>query len=486
MNRLDYHYDKNKKEAVLLVKFKDIFKNIKRNKSESPLDKKGLDAQDYATIFHMTGYFLLLCLRYGSVIALIIAIFAIMNRHAGYLVIIIIFGGIGWMIFSIFKFIYRKKKKKLSKTRTDEIIDEKINEFGQEISKKINYDLHYSLKEKKFLPEYQKKTIPLMQKQKYYRDAYKKIVELEETVKKQKPVEFKVYNHHIGFFEILKEKLGIEINYNDYDRLNLASSSFPSYIEGVRQEIAKSIKLFNQENNEIELMKKSLEKLSAEEDIVCLENIRFKSNGEIFETDFLLFSRYGIFALDVKGINRDDGYFIRLTSEGQWIKTLMNGKSESLNVKPNVLTKNVPIIESLFNQYERETGVSTPKIEPTIIIPISVLYFVNESELSVYDNVDFRKNLVSNEPKYDMNEMRKLAMWLEQYKLPEKELEVFSYVETLTRINEELISLANQYQKAMKLYSKVDLALSKEVSRKLKYSFFEKMAEKSEKARKKK
>lgn len=366
---------------------------------------------------------------------------------------------IGFIIWSKVKKSYQEKKSTFFKEEISKIIDNNIKKYAQQINVSTNYNLKYNYEEKTFYPNYEKKMLTLNEQEEYYKKAYERISELNEEVQNAYLNDFNSHPYIRGFYNLLNERLNFSIDTNEVYKIGSAAYSFKSFVVMMQNEAYHSLNIIQTGNEGEKRMKYALDLLKNQEDIIVLENILLTHNNKTFETDFLVFSRYGVFSLEVKNIGSSGKFTIRITPDGQWLKVFNDGNVSAMQDISSQLNYHVALTDGLFKTFEQETGITAPKVHPSIIIANNEVLLDNQANTPISRISKFASDITSKEAKYDMKEMRKLATWVEERRLKDKEYEVSDCSEDLVRIYKEIKELSRQFDTIERLFSDIQIEL---------------------------
>lgn len=193
-------------------------------------------------------------------------------------------------------------------------------------------------------------------------------------------------------------------------------------------------------------MRNALETLAIKEDFFSLENAVLKYENKSFETDFLLFTKHGIFSLEVKNIGGSGNFSILITKDGQWLKKLKNGETETMQDISEQVNYHISLTEAILKRYKQETGKSLPPVTPMVIIANNEVQIENNSELLI-NRVGYFPNQLSNMPVVsDTNSMKEVYEWIQKFSVSQKSYQVLDYSDGINKSIEDFFKLQKQVE----------------------------------------
>ena len=178
-------------------------------------------------------------------------------------------------------------------------------------------------------------------------------------------------------------------------------------------------------------MEKELKSFEKVQGFKTLSNVQLQFGNKSFETDFLVFSKHGIFSIEVKNIGEHANYSIQINPDGQWLKVFDNGNKVPMQDISSQVNYHMSMTDGLFGQYIEETGNQVPEVKPIIIIANNNVVVNNLTNLPIYRVSQFI-HIMRNEPVI-MNdtEIEQLYNWISQFQVPTKSYEVLDYTECI-------------------------------------------------------
>ena len=178
-------------------------------------------------------------------------------------------------------------------------------------------------------------------------------------------------------------------------------------------------------------MEKELKSFEKVQGFKTLSNVQLQFGNKSFETDFLVFSKHGIFSIEVKNIGEHANYSIQINPDGQWLKVFDNDNKVPMQDISSQVNYHMSMTDGLFGQYIEETGNQVPEVKPIIIIANNNVVVNNLTNLPIYRVSQFI-HIMRNEPVI-MNdtEIEQLYNWISQFQVPTKSYEVLDYTECI-------------------------------------------------------
>ena len=111
------------------------------------------------------------------------------------------------------------------------------------------------------------------------------------------------------------------------------------------------------------------EELALYDDVLMnIPNVRFEVNGSSVETDNLVLSPFGIFAIEVKNIGSSGKFKIKIEKDGRWVKVFKNSSQVTTNVTTQVY-RHVALKQKLINHELRKLNYPDYiEIKPLIVL----------------------------------------------------------------------------------------------------------------------
>lgn len=440
------------------MKFENLYKTIETIKKSM-----GIAGKIIGGILYVILSFIVLILEIGvggiiGIFILLIILDAIFRDVWDIILIVGVIAVIGFIIFNKMKNSYQQKKEEFFKEETFKVVDNHFEQNKEQIET-VDCDIKYDFENRTFQPEEKTKMLPLSQQEAFFAESYRKIYKIYEELENYYFPDYYFNTYQANFLHMVNQRFNLNINIEEYMRLGSVHSDFDKLVRNVLYELDTSLKIVQNGNEGEKRMKYALDLLKNQEDIIVLENVLLKYNNKTFETDFLVFSRYGVFSLEVKNIGSSGKFSIKITSDGQWLKVFNNGDYTPMQDVSSQLNYHVSLTEGLFKEYEKETGFTAPKVYPSIIIANNEVLIDNQAGLPISRTSKFATDLMSKEVKYNMSDMKKLADWIAAQQLEDKAYEVNDFSVSLSEIFEELKKLDKQINSIQKLSSDIQVEL---------------------------
>lgn len=196
-------------------------------------------------------------------------------------------------------------------------------------------------------------------------------------------------------------------------------------------------------------------------DFKVLSNVVLKFEGKSFETDFLVFSRHGIFSLEVKNVGESGKYAIRITPDGQWLK-VFKSKTEPFQDVSSQVNFHLSMTEKILNKYKQDTGKEIPNVKPVIIIANNNVLIENEGDAPVYRVNKFISHMREQKTIIDEEDMNNLYNWYQSFEVDTKKYEALDYVPEIQKSWDILEDTRRNYEVYMKIIASVEDQIKKE------------------------
>lgn len=172
-------------------------------------------------------------------------------------------------------------------------------------------------------------------------------------------------------------------------------SKYGINIIGIHDQLSKDYETYNNLYHEIIVdMKGTIagikgeervnEALSLFDDNICnLQNIRFVLNGKSAESDNIVITNNGIFAIEVKNFGEGSDYTIKVSKDGKWTREYPNGYIYDMQNVTSQAMMHVGINQKLINsEMKSRIGEEVPffPVNPIVVIANDDVYIENESE----------------------------------------------------------------------------------------------------------
>lgn len=164
-------------------------------------------------------------------------------------------------------------------------------------------------------------------------------------------------------------------------------------------------------------------------DMIILQNIRLEVHDESVETDAILCSPYGIFAIETKNLGSLGSYNIVIDKDGRWRKVMKNGKWKVMGSISKQNTRHLHGIETVINQ---ELGGS-PFIQAHSIIAFAndVVGIKNYSNNTIVRGSEIMSVVRSHERCLTQDQIKKIAEILKNHSLPPKKYPVTNWMKEI-------------------------------------------------------
>lgn len=164
-------------------------------------------------------------------------------------------------------------------------------------------------------------------------------------------------------------------------------------------------------------------------DMIILQNIRLEVHDESVETDAILCSPYGIFAIETKNLGSLGSYNIVIDKDGRWRKVMKNGKWKVMGSVSKQNTRHLHGIETVINQ---ELGGS-PFIQAHSIIAFAndVVGIKNYSNNTIVRGSEIMSVVRSHERCLTQDQIKEIAEILKKHSLPPKKYPVTNWMKEI-------------------------------------------------------
>ena len=164
-------------------------------------------------------------------------------------------------------------------------------------------------------------------------------------------------------------------------------------------------------------------------DMIILQNIRLEVHDESVETDAILCSPYGIFAIETKNLGSLGSYNIVIDKDGRWRKVMKNGKWKVMGSVSKQNTRHLHGIETVINQ---ELGGS-PFIQAHSIIAFAndVVGIKNYSNNTIVRGSEIMSVVRSHERCLTQDQIKKIAEILKNHSLQPKKYPVTNWMKEI-------------------------------------------------------
>lgn len=247
-----------------------------------------------------------------------------------------------------------------------------------------------------------------------YRDF--QILQSLETGDYNKQAEIKLYSN-----------FGIDINYaeqvEEYLRISIGN-----YLSNMDEKVDKELRIISAGLIGEERVQNELEVYN--DVFKSLFNVRLEVEGNSVESDALIFSKKGVFTLEIKNFGSSGSYEIKVTKDGQWLKVFPNGNEEPMKDVASQSNRHVGYKQKFINQKLKDAGVDLDYvfIDPIIVIANDNVKVNNESEnvilraSQIYNYIKNKNDIITEEQAQILFSLFKENM-LEPKKYPYEDFE---------------------------------------------------------------
>lgn len=203
------------------------------------------------------------------------------------------------------------------------------------------------------------------------------------------------------------------------------------YLDKEVRVIGAGVKGENRVNEELEMYGKAWNAFS---------NIRFEVNGQSVESDNIIVSKKGIFTIEAKNYSPNGTYGIRITKDGQWLKTFSNGRVEPMNNIASQSNRHVAYKQRLISdKYEAKHGDNKFfHIQPLIVIANDTVQVENETDMPIMRISQIYHHIMSQPDILTEDEIAKISEIIKENALPPKKYPLDCYFPGIETIHETL------------------------------------------------
>ncbi len=164
-------------------------------------------------------------------------------------------------------------------------------------------------------------------------------------------------------------------------------------------------------------------------DMIILQNIRLEVHDESVETDAILCSPYGIFAIETKNLGSLGSYNIVIDKDGRWRKVMKNGKWKVMGSVSKQNTRHLHGIETVINQ----ELAGSPFIQAHSIIAFAndVVGIKNYSNNTIVRGSEIMSVVRSHERCLTQDQIKEIAEILKKHSLPPKKYPVTNWMKEI-------------------------------------------------------
>lgn len=170
-------------------------------------------------------------------------------------------------------------------------------------------------------------------------------------------------------------------------------------------------------------------------------NVRFEVEGQSVESDFLLVSSKGIYTLEVKNYSPTGKYSIHITSDGQWLKILSNGRTEPMDNVTNQMNRHIAYKHQLINSEMKKMDVYSDAnfyIEPIFVIANDVIQVKNDSDLPIMRASQIYHYVKKQPEILNQKQIEEISKIIKGNNLPPKKYELSIFTSSLLNDYEAL------------------------------------------------
>lgn len=343
--------------------------------------------------------------------------------------------------------------------RVEQIFKQVFSKHEKDFNK-IDPNLNFESLESQSYTKPKIKMLDLDEKHVFFKEKLEKTIALNSQLEN-------IYSKNINapllerlLDETLSQKMGIPFHHTYY---------FNHYLNELKNFNASVINKYSNDFNAIDLgvegekrMDKELLSFSYNNEFKFLKNVVLKFEGKSFETDFLIFSKYGIFSIEVKNIGENGNFGIRITNDGQWLKVLNNGNTVPMSDISSQVNFHTSMTEKMLHQYKKEKNVVLPEVKPAIIIANNNVMIDNQARLPVFRISQFIHELKSNPITMDENTQTDLYEWFQQFIIPAKKYEAEDFVENIEKSYQNFIQLNDNHSLLVRIVDEINLKIEQD------------------------
>ncbi|NLK29147.1 MAG: NERD domain-containing protein [Clostridiales bacterium] len=193
------------------------------------------------------------------------------------------------------------------------------------------------------------------------------------------------------------------------------------------------------------------EELALYDDLLLnIPNVRFEVEGNSVETDNLVISPFGVFAIEVKNLGSSGKFKIKIEKDGRWVK-IYNNSSEPMQNVTSQTYRHIGLKQKLINQELKKLGYHDYlHIKPLIVMANDNVEIINECDVPVV-RISNIYHYISKFPKeLDEKMITSIKSIVEENMLPPKKYEIedmSTYIEnTMEYLDSNTIFYKNIYK----------------------------------------
>lgn len=213
-----------------------------------------------------------------------------------------------------------------------------------------------------------------------------------------------------------------------------------------------------------ERMEKELLSFHKGSDFKMLSNAVLEYKGKSFETDFLLFSKYGIFSLEVKNIGEAGNFKINISPDGLWMKVNDRGKATPMQDISSQVNFHLSMTENILSEYTERFGIKTPEVKPVIILANNNVILENNAGLPIFRISQFIHYMRGQEEVMNDSLKEDLFTFFHKFQVDTKKYETIDYLP-------EFRALLNNFTKSYDNHV-VFIEMVNEIERRVEKDFF--------------
>lgn len=286
-------------------------------------------------------------------------------------------------------------------------------------------------------------------------DERLQIVETElKKLNKFNPDDIRRQSNNGGYWIEDEEFQGVPLHYLT-DKMNHLSISLPS-IERFYQELglyqdfhSKAHPYLDKEARIIGAGVKGEERVNEELHMYgkawnVFSNVRFEVKGQSVESDNIIVSKKGIFTIEAKNYAPNGNYGIRVTRDGQWLKTFKNGETEPMNNIASQSNRHVAYKQNLISEaWEKKHGEAQFfHIQPLIVIANDTVTVENETNMPIIRISQIYHHVMNQPDVLTDEQVEHISQIIEENRLPAKKYPLDCYFPHIEEIHERLAKKA--------------------------------------------
>lgn len=232
---------------------------------------------------------------------------------------------------------------------------------------------------------------------------------------------------HINNDIFRKMKTDILKETNLMDNINYNYRILSKYNDYLYEKGGMYIKEYNVIRIGLEGEKNINNELKLYDDILTnMPNVRFEVEGLSVETDNLVLSPFGIYAMEVKNLGSTGSYQLKIEKDGRWLKLFPDGRSEIMDNVTAQTYRHIGIKQKLINKELKVKGYNGEYIQlkPLIVIANDNVDIINESDVPIV-RISNIYHHISQQPKsLDNATISLVEQIVKENQLPPKSYEI--------------------------------------------------------------